>query len=564
MSAKLCLIVVTLAAGCARPPAIDGADCPCPGGYRCDTAKQVCVSNSPPGGQMVPDPTRPGSSMTPGAPMTAPPPVPVACTSGPSYFPRRLVRLSPVQLAHAIEDLTGYVVSPRELPGDVGDDLAITVAAAQYSTVPSPEAVVILADVARRAAMALSPPDSCSGTSLSAACTAYLQDLARRAYRRPLTDAETAELATIRGDDAILLGTDGAVRLAVEELIQSPQFIYRPELGDLSTSGNVNLTGDELASELAFVLTDRPPDDALLGAAARLTEPAMIVSQAARLSAMPASREKLLRFLESFADIERLADPPEGAPSLDLIADMRLETRTFLGQVLDKGGDLGELFGADYTFVTPALASYYGVTPPGPAPGPNMMSIPDRIGLLSQGSFLVAHAPGPSGLPSRRGVVNMKMLFGSEIPPPPPGLPPTVVPTTDAPARERSPMVIGEPACYACHALIDPLGLGLEQFDGAGHFRTTQGGKAIDTSISNYPEARGMNFTSTVDMARKMIVTPRGEDSFLNQYVQYVLGYDPGCAVTEASAAFLAGGARIPALLVALPASTTFTRRSNR
>jgi hypothetical protein len=559
MSAKVCLIAVTLAAGCARPPAIDGADCPCPSAYHCDGAKKVCVANdtSPPTGA-PPDSTNPS---------TAPLPSPAGCVGSarPWYLTRRLVRLSPVQLANAVADLTGYVFSPRELPDDVGyvgANLAIDVSAAGYAAVPSQQTVAVVADVARRAALALQPPASCAGPTLTADCTTYLHGLARRAYRRALADDETAELDANAAEGAALLGAEGAVRLAVEEMIQSPQFTYRPELGDVSAGVDVSLTGDELASELAFVLTDQPPDGPLLDAAPRLVEPAMLLTQSARLIATPASGEKTLRFLESLADIDRLADPPEGGPSLDLIADMQLETRSFLARVLDDGGDPAELFGADFTIVTPALASYYGATPDA-GPGPYLTRIPERIGLLAQGSFLVAHAPGPSGLPSRRGMALAKMLFDSGIPAPPAGLPP-VVPASELPARERTKQLVDQPACVACHALLDPLGLGLEQFDGAAHFRTTQGGRPIDTSISNYPQAPGLEFASSIDLARKVSVTPRGQDGLVSQYVEYVLGANAGCSLTAVSAEFLARGARIPALPGALAGSAAFTHRSNR
>jgi hypothetical protein len=566
MSAKpISLLALTLAAACARPPAIDGADCPCPGGYRCDDSKSVCIP--------TPAPTVPpagGGSMS--APPPAPAPTPGAVPPGAqcsstqnAYLPRRLVRLSPAQLAGAIEDLTGYLPPAGLLPTDVDDAPAIDVAARGYDAIPSTETVTILADVARRAALAMALPAGCTGPALSDDCSAFLHALARRAQRRDLTGDELSELDATAQQDAALLGAAGAVRLAVEEMIQSPQFVYRPELGSLTAgASSVQLGGDEIASALAFVLTDRPPDQPLIDAAPHLTEPAILAAQAARLAGTPAAREKTVRFLEAYADVDRLFQaPPEAGPSLAIVEDMQRETRAFLSAVLDRGGTAAELFGASYTFVTVPLALYYGTSAVA-SNGTLEEDIPNRVGLLSQGSFLVAHASGSSGVPARRGVIMARMLFDMALPLPPPGLPPTVSPAPpDVSGRERAAQIINQPACAACHGLIDPLGLGLEHFDGAGRYRATQGGKPIDTSISNYPNVMGSRFGDSIELARQVIATPRGQDGLVSQYIDYVLGY-PGCSAADVSAAFLAGGARIPALLQALPGTITFTRRSVR
>jgi hypothetical protein len=559
------LFIVTLAVGCVRPPTVDGATCPCPdNGYTCDLSRGVCVAVPGTGAPPPPSPM-PDAGVSQPSPLN-PPPDPCA-PGGAPYLPRRLVRLTPVQLARAIQDLTGYAVSPDEIPDDVDPArrLAIEIEQEGFSATVSPETALILADVARRAAMSLVMPASCTGATVEPACLTYLIKLDTRANHRVPSQDEIRLLESNADADAATLGAEGAVRLAVEVILQSPQFLYRTELGSSAGGPTVILDNEELASALAFVYTDGPPDEELIAALRDLGTPATRQAQAARLRDTPAGREKTLRFLAAFADIARPGEAPgETGPSLAITQDMLLETRSLFRHVLDGGGRLEELIGADYTFVTAALADHYGIMAPPGAMFPLMVNIPARIGLFNQGSFLVAHAPGPSGLPSARGVALSSQLFCAEIPPPPPDLPMSPPNgSDDLPVRERYTQLVEMPPCMACHALFDPLGLGLENFDGLGRFRSTQGGKPIDTSIDD-PFNRGDHYRDTVDLARKTFVTPAGQACFADHYLNFALGGVPSCATWTIESAFTAGGGRLPALLDATAGNATFAVRGSR
>jgi hypothetical protein len=242
---------------------------------------------------------------------------------------------------------------------------------------------------------------------------------------------------------------------------------------------------------------------------------------------------------------------------------MHQETGALVDPVIGAGGRIAELFTADYSYVTEPLARFYGLSLPPIAPGLVMVRIPNRGGVLSQGSFLAAHPSGELGIPWERGLVLVSMLRCQQVPDPPQGFPPRGMAAPQTTARQRVAQIAGNPSCATCHSLFFPLGLGLEQFDGAGQFRLTDGGNAIDTSIKDYPELG--SFPDTLELARKVMATPAGQSCFAQQFIEYSMGQLNGesCVFGEVAAAFLAAGGTLPSLLEALPRSELFTRRTS-
>jgi hypothetical protein len=169
--------------------------------------------------------------------------------------------------------------------------------------------------------------------------------------------------------------------------------------------------------------------------------------------------------------------------SPDLARSMREEADRFIEGIFF-GGDarLGTLLTSRQTFVDARLAELYGVVVPGP--GWQHIDLPaaQRGGLLTQGWFLAANADPLAGSPTRRGSFVRQRLFCSEIPPPPANIPPAEPIDPSDTTRERTQRYLAQPACAACHQLMDPLGFAFERYDSIGSFRTTEKGKTVDSS----------------------------------------------------------------------------------
>ena len=323
-----------------------------------------------------------------------------------------------------------------------------------------------------------------------------LRALARRAFRRPIAsdDPALATLLSFYEDGRALRGFDTGIQYALARLLVDPQFVFRLEREPAGLpAGAVYRVGDlELASRLSFFLWSSIPDDELLrvAAAGRLHLPAVLEQQARRMLADPragamvrnvAGQWLLLRQIESASPASRDFDG-------NLRHAFVRETELLFDAILREDRSLVDLIDADFTFVDERLARHYGI--------PNVrgsrfrrVTVTDdaRRGLLGHGSVLTATSVGNRTSPVKRGKWILENLLGAPVPLPPPG----VEINLDAPAapgaaptslRQRLERHRTNPSCAACHAVMDPIGFSLENFDLAGKWRERDGGVPVNAA----------------------------------------------------------------------------------
>jgi hypothetical protein len=323
------------------------------------------------------------------------------------------------------------------------------------------------------------------------ACAALtLEPLLRRAWRRTPTVEEVDRLVALAADAGDTLGDfyEG-LEFPLGAILQSPHFLYRVELGD-----GQRLAGTELATRLSYFLWNTMPDDALLDAAESgvLATPEGLTEQVDRMLDDPRTRRGFRNFIDELlhlAELDHLTKDPDVFPAMrsDIGASAREESlATVEALVFDRDDDFRTWMTTRETFVDRNLAMLYAVSAP-EREGFGPVTLPAdgvRRGLLGQIGLLALHAHPVSSSATLRGIFVRETLLCQLIPPPPADVD-TSIPeaTPDAPTRrERVAAHLTDPTCAGCHQLVDPIGLGLENFDGLGMYRTHENGALIDAS----------------------------------------------------------------------------------
>ncbi len=325
-----------------------------------------------------------------------------------------------------------------------------------------------------------------------------LYDFAARAYRRPLTPADRADLLSFYREarERYSLDHEGAMREAIVLVLTSPNFCYRA--GPIEGSGAIQPRTDlDLASRLSYFLWSSMPDQELLRHAATgdLRKPEVIKAQARRMLQDTRSRALAVEFGGNWLgirDFEQIGTVDrERFPAFDneLKEAMWEEPILFLLDVFRHNRSILDFVFARDTFVNPTLARHYGM-PPG-ADGA-WVRVPDagrygRGGLLPMAAFLTKNAPGLRTSPVKRGYWVAKNVLGEQIPPPPAVVPelPSDEAKMDLSLRQMLEQHRANPACAGCHARFDSFGLALEKFDPVGKQRSQDlGGRAVDAQAT--------------------------------------------------------------------------------
>jgi hypothetical protein len=334
------------------------------------------------------------------------------------------------------------------------------------------------------------------------ACAArILSALARRAYRRPVESGDVDPLvATYRDGRRNGRDFDAGIRAAVERLLVEFDFLYRSEIDPPSGSGPYRLNDVALASRLSFFLWSSIPDDELLQLVEknRLRDPAVFEAQVRRMLRDDRAKALVSSFGAQWLYLRnlRIVSPDLFEfPDWDdnLRQAMARETELFLDSQLRDDRSVTELLSADYTFVNERLARHYSL--------PNVygshfrrVTLPAerRTGLLGQASLMTVTSFPNRTSPVVRGKWLLENMLGFEPPAPPPDvpdLPETARGEQSRSMRERMEQHRRNPACASCHAVMDPLGFALEQYDAIGRWRTTEAGRPVD-STGAMPDGR--------------------------------------------------------------------------
>jgi len=428
----------------------------------------------------------------------------------PSSFqpaPATLRRLTVSQYQNSVRDLLGAAITtPTDLEPDSAISGFASIAAArvalsahateQFETAALALSHQALADTATRSTLVKCTP---AGPTDAACASQFVTSFGRRAWRRPLTTDEVTRYAGIATNaGGVLKDFYSGLEYAIAGILQSPHFLYREELGapDAADASRRVFQSYELATRLSYFLWNSTPDDALLDAAAagKLATDEGLRAEAERLLASPRAHDATQSYfgeLLHLSDLDDLPQLPTVYPQMSatLGASMRSETLHVLDDVTMNGdNDFRQLFDSRTTYVNSELAKLYGLPNPG-GTGLVKTTLPDssgRSGLLGQASFLALNAHAESSSPTRRGKFIREVLLCQSIPPPPPNvdtkLPADMACGTQRTMRQKLEVHRQAAACVTCHAMMDPVGLGLENFDGIGAYRTMDAGQTIDAS----------------------------------------------------------------------------------
>jgi len=307
--------------------------------------------------------------------------------------------------------------------------------------------------------------------------------LARRAYRRPVTDEDVqALLKFYKAGDS---GFDDSIGMALQGMLLSPDFLFRAEHDPVNAPETVHRISDlELASRLSFFLWSSIPDDDLLNLAERgkLKDSAVLQQQVQRMLADPRSKALPDNFAGQWLDLRNLRT---ATPDADIFIDFdeglrdafQKEMELFLQSMLREDRSVVELLNANYTFVNERLARHYDI--------PNIygsrfrrvtLADENRWGLMGKGAILTVTSYPNRTTPVLRGKWVLENILGTPPAPPPPNVPALQddKDTLKLTMRQRMEQHRANPVCAGCHAQMDPIGFALESFDAIGKARTVQ------------------------------------------------------------------------------------------
>jgi len=362
-----------------------------------------------------------------------------------------------------------------------------------------------------------------------------LSTLARRAYRGPVSPTDLDSLMSFYETGAKKGGFEAGVQNALHVMIATPKFLFRSEPDPANVpAGQIYKLGDlELASRLSFFLWSSIPDDELLAAAEqkKLQDPAILDAQIKRMLADPKSQALVSNFAGQWLFLRNLqSSRPDNKtfPDFDdnLRQSFRKETEMLFDSIVREDHNVIDLLTADYTFVNDRLAQHYGI--------PNVYGTqfrrvavkdPARRGLLGQGSILTVTSYPNRTSPVLRGKWILENILGTPPPAPPPNVPP--FPENEEGAKPRPIREILEehrrnPACATCHAVMDPLGFSLENFDATGEWRTKDKGGPIDPSGVL---ADGTRVDGPLALRQALLKQPeRFVDTMTEKLLTYALG----------------------------------------
>jgi hypothetical protein len=411
-----------------------------------------------------------------------------------------------------------------------------------------------------------------------AAAKQILLALMRRAYRRPVGDADLERILPFYRDARRDGGDfDAGVEAALSAVLVSREFLFRVERDPpgIGPKTPYNVSDAELASRLSFFLWSSIPDDELLSAAegGQLREPQELARQARRMLADPRSQSLVTSFAAQWLHLRNLDSiTPDGRlfPDFDdnLRQAFRRETELLFEEVMRGEITVLGLIQPDHTYLNERLARHYGI--------PHVYGVDfrrvaldkdtPRGGLLRQGSILTVTSYATRTSPVIRGKWILDNLMATPPPPQPPNVPALVENTVNAslPIRERLAAHRANAACASCHKLMDPVGFSLENYDAVGRWRSLDDGRPVDAA-GGFPD--GSTFDGADGLEASLLARP---EIFVNNLAEKLLTYalgrgvepSDGPALREVLRKAKASDYRFSDLVVALVSSPPFRMRT--
>ena len=502
----------------------------------------------------------------------------------PAYQPAAglLRRLTQTQFRNSVRDLLGVQVDISDLQDDDWTGGFAVIGASISSS--SEDGVVafqqriesavdtVISDSAKRQALLGCTP---SGLANDACIKGFAQSFGLRAWRRPLVAAELDRIVALATKAATDLGSavEGA-RWATVAILNSPNFLYRSELGGADSSGALRFTGYEMAGRLAFLIWNSGPDKALLDHAesGELATADGIRTAATALLDAPNGREAVGSFAEEYMQLYKVLQQPkdpifsEYTPTLQaaFVRDMR---ETWASVAFDDGASILSVLTTTKAVVNSELAGLYGLDTAGLTPTTfELRTLPadgTRAGVLSKAGFLSQWANQQEGSPTLRGKFMREAFLCLTVPPPPEGVntkfdePP---PGEHRTKRQKLEMHRQNPHCAGCHALMDPLGLPFESFDAIGRYRTTDDTLPVDPS----GDFNGQPVANARELGQVMSTASAGR-AVLRPQILFLRSRPPKNALADGSvinglyASFQASGFKFRQLILDVVTSDAFS-----
>ncbi len=492
-------------------------------------------------------------------------------------------RLTRFEYGNTVRDLLGDTTRAGDLlpPEQKGNGFSNDAASITTTRVLVDAYRSVAHDLATRAtadAAALARLTACDTTKTGEdACAAqFVAAFGARAFRRPLDAAESAAMISVyqagRSDATYADGVAAVVEMA----LQSPQFLYRVEIGTPAPGTPVaKPTSYEMASRLSYLLWGSMPDVPLLDAAkmGQLDTKEQVLAKATAMLADPRSREVVRFFHDTLYGVSGLDGLQRDATffptyTSDLASLFRQETEHFVDDIVWNGaGDFGTLMTAPFTYLNGPLAKFYGV--PG-ITGDAFQRVPvdpaRRGGVLTQASLLTMTTPGSHNNPVVRGKFIYTKLLCGEVPDPPPGLmvkEPEPDPTRTT--RERFIAHRTSATCAGCHVKLDSIGFGLEHFNGVGLWQDVDNGKPIDATGSVPDGDAAGTFNGGIELAGKIAKSHDARECYVGQWLDFAYGRleqgNDACTHASLGSAFQKSGGNVKDLLLALTQTDAFLYR---
>lgn len=502
-------------------------------------------------------------------------------------IPRRLVRLTYSQLANGVSallgetarsavDATNVVPSPSERKFQ-----PLFTEGERISTAVFPKT----RQLAKAAADTVTAAPGCTAGD-DACAQQYLLTLAEKAYRRPLTADEKTSITDLFAElKAHGNSTEVAVSFGVKGILLAAPALYRTEFGPANGQGG-RLEPHEIASQISYFLSDGPPDDALMAAAANgaLATDEGVREQVDRLLQTPAVRENLKQVMLAYFQIGNIfADikDPELYPeyTTGLKNSMYTENDRFVMDVL-WNGKVDDLLSSRKAFVNKVIAPLYGVTYPGPATDLEDVFLPvelpadERAGLLTRGAMLAMRSrPEDTSVVSRGLFINATMLCATQPAEPPASVLDQVdqqLADKTQTQRQKAEYRAQTSPCGGCHAFFDPYGLVLENYDAIGRFRTNYTGfpntPVIDTTTTLPEEAGGIQVANVFEFVQAVTENGRFTHCVTANLMRYALAdasllTSEDCAISKTNTAFRATDQTFASLVKEVAVARTISTR---
>jgi len=466
-----------------------------------------------------------------------------------------LHRLNRVEYNNTVRDLLGTTRAPADdFPiddrGNGFDNIADVLTLSPLHVENYYTAAVALVDEALTTASLRSRLVTCDLAAQGATCArTVLTNFAPLAWRRPVATTEVdALMASVTLAGTQMDAVEQGLKIALRAVLMSPNFIFRVESDPSPTSSTPHSLGQyEIASRLSYFLWSSMPDADLFAAAkaATLGQTSSLQAQVTRMLASPKAAAISDNFAGQWLYTRQIADAtpdPKLYPAFDdsLRAAMKLEMEAMFREVVVNGMAADKLLTADFTFANDRLAKHYGLPAVGSAtPVKVSLAGTARGGILSQGGFLTVTSHQNRTSPTLRGKWIMNQLLCLTVPAPPPDVDTSIDPTkVMGTLRQQLEAHRSNPACAVCHKTMDPIGLGLENYDAIGAHRTTDNGLPIDSS-GELPDGR--RFSGGPELANLVAADVNFGRCLVEQLYTYALGRAPEATTGHMDPAVLYG-----------------------